>query len=299
MIPAQEAPAQGAPGASATGLTAARRVPMYERAAAQLEAEIRSGRLGADERLMSERALAERLQVGRITIRRALAYLAEKDLVRSSVRTGWFAGPVSGGSDVLLSFSDLGQRRGFSVSSRVLHCTRREASLSEAQELGIPPGSGVCDLARTRSFDGVVVAMTRAIVPESLAPGLHEHDFTAASLYDVLRSRYRIRPARGRFAIEAAACEADQARDLELRAGDPVLIFAQTGYEQLGRAFELARTVYRADRYQFCGTLVAVSGAHPVAAQDAGAGAGGAGGPAGTGGAAGTAGVVGRPRTAD
>jgi hypothetical protein len=58
-------PAQGAPGASGKGLTSARRVPMYERAAAQLEAEIRSGRLGADERLMSERALAERLQVSR------------------------------------------------------------------------------------------------------------------------------------------------------------------------------------------------------------------------------------------
>jgi NCAIR mutase (PurE)-related protein len=36
-----------------------------------------------------------------------------------------------------------------------------------------------------------------------------------------------------------------------------VLIFTQTGYDQLGRAFELARTVYRADRYLFRGTLVA------------------------------------------
>jgi GntR family transcriptional regulator len=263
-------PAQGAPGASGKGLTSARRVPMYERAAAQLEAEIRSGRLGADERLMSERALAERLQVSRITIRRALAYLADKDLVRSSVRTGWFAGPVSEGSDVLLSFSDMGRRRGFSVTSRVLHCTQREASLAEAEELGIAPGSAVCDLARTRSFDGAVIAVTRAVVPESLAPGLHEHDFTAASLYDVLRSQYRVMPARGRFAIQAAACEAPLARDLELRAGDPVLIFAQTGYDQLGRAFELARTVYRADRYLFRGTLVAVSDAHPVVAEDAG-----------------------------
>jgi GntR family transcriptional regulator len=263
-------PAQGAPGASGKGLTSARRVPMYERAAAQLEAEIRSGQLGADERLMSERVLAERLQVSRITIRRALAHLADKDLVRSSVRTGWFAGPVTEGSDVLLSFSDMGRRRGFRVTSRVLHCTLREASLAEAEELGIAPGSGVCDLARTRSFDGAVIAVTKAVVPESLAPGLHKHDFTAASLYDVLRSQYRVMPARGRFAIQAAACEAAQARDLELRPGDPVLIFAQTGYDQLGRAFELARTVYRADRYLFRGTLVAVSDAQPVVAEDVG-----------------------------
>ena len=244
---------------------------MYERAAEQLEAEIRSGRLGADERLMSERALAERLQVSRITIRRALAHLAAKDLVRSSVRTGWFAGPVSEGSDVLLSFSDMGRQRGFTVTARVLHCDQREASLAEAEELGIAPGSSVCDLARTRSFDGAVIALTQAVVPQSLAPGLHEHDFATDSLYDVLRSQYRVRPARSRLAIQAAACEGGQARHLGLRPGDPVLVFAQTGYDQLGRAFELARTVYRADRYLFRGTLVAVSGAQPVVTDDAGA----------------------------
>jgi GntR family transcriptional regulator len=237
---------------------------MYERAAAQLEAEIRSGRLGADERLMSERALADRLQVSRITIRRALACLAAKDLVRSSVRTGWFAGPVTEGGDVLLGFSDLGRRRGFGVTSRVLHCRLREATLAEAEELGIAPGSPVCDLARTRCLDGAVIAQAQAVVPAALAPGLHQEDFTAVSLYDVLRSRYRVRPARGRLAIQAAACDATQARHLGLRPGDPVLIFDQAGYDQLGRAFELARTVYRADRYVFRGTLVAMRDDRPV-----------------------------------
>jgi hypothetical protein len=39
-----------------------------------------------------------------------------------------------------------------------------------------------------------------------------------------------------------------------------VLIYSQTGYDQLGRAFELAKTVYRADRYLFRGTLVTDGG---------------------------------------
>ena len=253
-------PAQGAPGASGKGLSSARRVPMYERAAAQLEAEIRSGRLGADERLMSERALAERLQVSRITIRRALAYLADKDLVRSSVRTGWFAGPVSEGSDVLLSFSDMGRKRGFKVTSQVLHCRSREATLAEAEELGVAPGSQVCDLARVRCFDGLPIATTSAIVPSYLAPGLDQHDFSSLSLYDVLRSEYRVLPSRGRFAIQAQAPDAATVEQLEIKHGDPVLIFSQTGFDQLGRAFELAKTVYRADRYVFRGTLVAEGG---------------------------------------
>jgi GntR family transcriptional regulator len=230
---------------------------MYEQAAATLEAEIRSGRLGADERLLSERALAERLNVSRITIRRALARLAEKDLVRSSDRSGWFAGPVSEGSDALISFTDMGRQRGFEVTSRVLRCDMRESTLAEAEELGVAPGSPVCHLARVRCFDGLPIASTQAVVPEYLAPGLHQHDFTSRSLYDTLRAQYRVLPSRARFAIQAAACDPADADPLEVKRGAPVLIFTQTGYDQLDRAFELARTVYRADRYLFRGTLVA------------------------------------------
>jgi GntR family transcriptional regulator len=253
------------------GLSASRRVPAYEQAAATLEAELRSGKLGADERLLSERALAERLHVSRITIRRALARLAEKDLVRSSERSGWFAGPVSQGSDVMISFTDQGKQRGLVVTSRVLRCTSREATLAEAEELGVAPGSQVCDLARVRCFDGLPIATTSAVVPSYLAPGLHEHDFSSLSLYDVLRSEYRVLPSRGRFAIQAQAPDPATAEHLEIKPGDPVLIFSQTGFDQLGRAFELAKTVYRADRYVFRGTLVAErEGGAPVVQESAG-----------------------------
>lgn len=163
----------------------------------------------------------------------------------------------------------MGRKRGFTVTARVLHCQAREASLGEADDPGVAPGSMVCDLARIRRFDGVPIAVTQAIVPEYLAPGLADHDFGSLSLYDVLRAEYRVMPARGRFAIQAAACEPAQARHLDLPPGGPVLIFAQTGYDQLGRAFELARTVYRADRYLFRGTLVAVSEDTPVVQETA------------------------------
>jgi GntR family transcriptional regulator len=241
------------------GLTAARDLPAYEQAAAVLEAEIRSGKLGADKRLLSERALAQRLGVSRITIRRALALLAEKDLVRSAERSGWFTVPVSQGSDAMVSFTEQGRQRGLAVSSRVLRCAPREATLAEAEELGVAPGSPVCDLARIRCFDGLPIAVTDAVVPSYLAPGLHEHDFSTLSLYDVLRTEYGVVPARGRFAIQAQSPDPDTARHLDMPPGDPVLIFSQSGYDQLGRVFELARTIYRADRYVFRGTLVADS----------------------------------------
>lgn len=239
------------------GLSAARQLPAYEQAAELLEAEIRSGTLGADKRLLSERALAQRLNVSRITIRRALARLAEKDLIRSTERSGWFTSPVSHGSNVMISFTEQGRQRGLVVSSRVLRCLTREATLPEAEELGVAPGSAVCDLARIRCFDGVPIAVTEAIVPAYLAPGLSQHDFASLSLYDILRTEYGVAPAKGQFAIQAQTPDPATAAHLEMPPGDPVLIFSQTGYDQLGRAFELARTIYRADRYVFRGTLTA------------------------------------------
>jgi DNA-binding GntR family transcriptional regulator len=157
----------------------------------------------------------------------------------------------------LISFSEMGRTRGLTVTSRVLRCTAREARLSEAEELGVAPGSPVCDLARIRCFDGLPIASTEAVVPRYLAPGLEALDFSRRSLYDTLRTQYRVLPARSTFAIQAAACEVTDAQHLEIKRGEPVLIFTQTGFDQLGRAFELARTVYRADRYLFRGTLLA------------------------------------------
>jgi GntR family transcriptional regulator len=232
-----------------------RRMPAYERAAAVLEAEIRSGRLGADERLLSERALAQRMQVSRITIRRALSRLADNDLVRSSERSGWFTVPVSQGTAAMLSFTDQGRQRGFAVTSRVLRCAVRESTLEEAERLGIAPGGEVCDLARIRYFDGLPIATTETIVPGYLAPGLIAHDFGTASLYDVLRNEYQVFPSRGEFTIRAEPSAPPVSDHLEITPGYPVLIFSQTTRDQLGRAAELAETTYRADRYLFRGTL--------------------------------------------
>jgi DNA-binding GntR family transcriptional regulator len=72
-------------------------------------------------------------------------------------------------------------------------------------------------------------------------------------------------PSRGKFVIQAGAAAPPVSDRLEISPGDPVLIYSQTGYERGGRAFEVAKTVYRADRYLFRGTLVTDSeGTAPV-----------------------------------
>ena len=175
--------------------------------------------------------------------------------------------PVSEGSDALISFTDMGRQRGFTVTSRVLRCATREATLAEAEELGDRARAARCATwPGSAASTALPIAATEAIVPDYLAPGLAGTTSPHRSLYDVLRDRVpgvaepaassRSRPRRR---------HRRSAEHLEISRGEPVLIFSQTGYDQLGRAFELARTVYRADRYLFRGTLVADSeGTAPV-----------------------------------
>lgn len=66
------------------------RDPVYVQLAAILEREIRSGNHPADERLPSESELMAQFEVGRNTVRAALAYLRERGIVETIAKRGTF-----------------------------------------------------------------------------------------------------------------------------------------------------------------------------------------------------------------
>jgi DNA-binding GntR family transcriptional regulator len=68
-------------------------VPVYEQVAAILRGKIASGELHALDPLPSELALAQTYQVGRDTVRHALAVLRDEGLVFTVAQRGTFVGP--------------------------------------------------------------------------------------------------------------------------------------------------------------------------------------------------------------
>jgi DNA-binding FadR family transcriptional regulator len=62
----------------------------YERIAERLAADVRAGRLAPGERLPSERELARRLEVGRASVREAIAALALRGIVETRPGSGSF-----------------------------------------------------------------------------------------------------------------------------------------------------------------------------------------------------------------
>src|SRR3954463_7576630 len=69
----------------------------YEHVAERLAAEIRSGAFAPGERLPSERELSRRLEVGRASVREAIAALQVQGVIQTRPGSGSFVAPDAAG----------------------------------------------------------------------------------------------------------------------------------------------------------------------------------------------------------
>ncbi len=231
--------------------------PLHDQVREIISEQIRSGAISPGARLQSERDLADQMGVSRVTVRRALDALAEDGLVRAARGSGRFVSDAALAEppNVLLSFTELGAERGLSATSQVLGTVVRPASFEEAELFGVAPGADVFELYRLRMLNGVAVALDATRVPLSRAPKLPTIDFSTASLYAVLDTA-GASLVRADYTTEAVAADAEQARQLGVTPGSPLLLARTTSYDMSDRVVELGETAYRSDRYRFRATLV-------------------------------------------
>jgi GntR family transcriptional regulator len=233
----------------------------YHQVVTALAGELQQDERSPGWRLPPERALAEHFGVSRVTLRRAMRELERAGVLARDAR-GWaVAGPrVGEPPNELMSFSEMAAARGLRSSARVLRCGVRNATLDEADVLGVAPGATVFELERLRSMDGVPILVDRSVIPHSLVPAIEDVDFSSASLYEVLQGRYALRPTRARFAVEAVGADAGDADALDLEPGRPLLRCQQVTEDATGRVIESCEMRYRGDRYRFRATLVRANG---------------------------------------
>ena len=235
--------------------------PLYQKVYDQLAAELGSGALTPGDRFPPERELCQRLNVSRVTLRRALKQL-EIDGVLVSAPRGWLvAGALEKAPNELLGFSELARARGLEPTSQIIRARLRPASIDEAELLQVAPGSELVELVRLRLLDGVPTAVDDSCVPSSLVPGLLEQDLDSMSLYRTLENDHGIVVSHADYSVEARAADGEVAELLGVRPGEPLLVARQTTYDQAGVAVQHAQISYRGDRYRFRATLARRSGA--------------------------------------
>lgn len=225
--------------------------PLWIQAVEAILHDISTGALVAGSRLPPERELCTRLNISRVTLRKALLKLVDDGVLTASHGRGWYvaAAPHADWPNSLESFSETAQRLGLVASSRVLHASVIASTLDEAEELAIAPGAPVFRLERVRMLGDVPIAIDDSRVPAALVPGIDGVDFTTASLYERLAAG-GLDLHRADSTIEARSADDYLATHLAIESGKPVLVMHQVLVNTLEQPLLSSTIRYAGERYR-------------------------------------------------
>jgi GntR family transcriptional regulator len=205
--------------------------------------------LGAGAILPSERMLADRYGVARMTVRKVLDRLvAERAAYRIQGRGTFVAEPRIVYADALKGFSEDILARGMVPGARVLAQRLDTADAALAAALERPPGTPVVVIHRVRTADDEPIALEWSHLPSEDFPGRARLD--GGSLYTLLRERYGVNLGTASQRVSAVALAAEDAAMLHAAEGQPAFLFRRVARRPSGRVIESARSLYRGDRYE-------------------------------------------------
>ncbi len=194
----------------------------------------------------SERELVAQFGVARMTVRQAMDALVVEGLLERMPGRGTFVARPRARVGMLTGYTEDMRQRGLLPESQTLLARREQAGPGVARALDISAGDAVIHWKRLRRGNGQVICIEDAYLNEVLLPGFLQSGMPT-SLYDALHAR-GLRPTWAEDSVTADIATAEEAEQLEIPKGSPVLRVARRAL--IGdRPVEVSRSAYRHDRF--------------------------------------------------
>ncbi len=200
-------------------------VTLWRRVADQLERAIADGTFKSGAKLPAENDIAARFGVNRHTVRRAIATLAERGLVRAERGSGTYveaqrlAYPIRKRT----RFSEIVGDTGRAVSGKLIASAVEAADAEIAKRLRLKPGTLVNRLETLRYADRVPISTGTIWLPAQRFPDAAEIYASVRSVTKTLAYFGVHNYTRKSTNITAAIVDASDAARLEIIPGRPVL----------------------------------------------------------------------------
>jgi GntR family transcriptional regulator len=218
-----------------------------------LQDAISRGNLQPGQRLPGENELAQQFGVSRVTVRRALAALADQGLVVRKPGVGTVVQIPSASSSIITAdVSNLLPhivRMGKDSQVQMLEFAYVPATPYVAEKLGLVTGERVQYSVRVRSRAGEPFSYLTTYVPERIAQNYSEADLARTPLYALLE-RSGVKVHRATQTISAVLASPVVSEALQLTPGSPLIALTRVVFGEKDRGVELLEALYRPDRYR-------------------------------------------------
>ena len=227
-------------------------VALWRQIDRSLSADISGGAWAPGERLPTEQALAQRFQVNRHTIRRAIQAMVQRGLLRVEQGRGTFV--QEGVIDYMI-----GRRTRFTEN---IARNRREAlrvllNSGEvlppppvARLLKVPPRQPVTMLETLSSAGGMPVSISTGYFPGGRFPDLAAHVAETGSITQALQRCGLSDYMRATTRVTARMPTAEEARRLKQPVTRPILLTEAVDVDSDGRPISVSITRFASDRVQ-------------------------------------------------
>ena len=238
-------------------------IPFYYQLQQCLEAKIKSGLWQSGQKLPSEKNLCEHFGVSRTVVRQALNALLSNNLIETQKGRGSFVSTPKHTWQLMQNLSGFQENtvaQGQAIRTEVLALEVIPASGEIAEYLQLEAGELVTMLKRLRFVDEEPIVVVTTYIPEKLCPNLVAEDFTEASLYELLATKFNLVIAEGIRTIEAVNATSDLSALLQLEEGAALSLLKSVGWLLDGTLLEYYVAWHRGDRSRFQVRLVADTG---------------------------------------
>jgi GntR family transcriptional regulator, phosphonate transport system regulatory protein len=228
-------------------------VALWRQVADGIERAIADGRFAAGEKLPGEMEIAETYRVNRHTVRRALATLAERGLVRAERGSGTYveAAKLAYPLRSRTRFSEIVGAVGHEPRGQLIDVSDDVATRELARELGLKTGAALIRIESVRLADRTPICVSTTWLSAARFPDAGRVFASTRSMTKLL-THYGIRDyRRGTTKITAAIADAADAARLDLALGRPVLVVDSTDIDTDGRPLVTKRSRFAAERIEF------------------------------------------------
>jgi GntR family phosphonate transport system transcriptional regulator len=227
-------------------------VAAWRQIADAIEADIRDGVLGPGERVATEAQLALRFGVNRHTIRRSIAALSQRGLVRATQGRGTFVEqrPLPYLIGARTRFTENIARTGHEAGGERLGSAVEPAGESLAARLQVEPDAAVLRIDFRRLVDGLPGSIGRTYFPLPRFRGLDEAYAASGSMSAAMAacgvSEYRRRTT----IVGARAANSDEGARLELSPGRILFVVDSVNVDLDGVPVQSTVALFPADRFE-------------------------------------------------